>query len=262
MHRKHLNKTYFLIATIVALVVIFLGLYLLIISSAKLSARFHHKFPTAIVTNQQNSSPSLATEPVLTTPLEVEKLNSNFSPQTTIPSPTSYGHFAYLHAYPNQLMTVASYATKEYQRFESLAPEAAKALMKMIYAARDEKVWIIPVSGFRTIEQQKKLFDEQIKRRGSIQEAAKISAPPGYSEHHTGYAVDLADGHFPKQDITLKFEKTDAFGWLNRHAQEFGFELSFYNSNPQGVGYEPWHWRYIGSPEAANIFAQARKQNH
>ena len=157
------------------------------------------------------------------------------------------------------MMTIASYATGEYQRFESLAPEAGKALMKMIYAAREEGIWIVPVSGFRTIDFQEKLFQRQIQRQGSPEAAAKLTAPPGYSEHHTGFAVDLTDGNSSyKEDITLAFANTPAFKWLTRRAGEFGFELSFPENNPQGVSYEPWHWRFIGSPHADETFANAR----
>ncbi|MBD2208613.1 M15 family metallopeptidase [Nostoc linckia FACHB-104] len=155
---------------------------------------------------------------------------------------------------------VGSYASGTDQRFESLNIEAVQAFMKMTYAAREVGVWIIPVSGFRTIEQQQKLFLQQIKRRGSEKEAAKISAPPGYSEHHTGFALDLTDGKFPKQDITLAFENTDAYRWLTSHAKEFGFELSFPRNNSQGVSFEPWHWRYVGSANATAVFANARSQ--
>ncbi|MBD2205814.1 M15 family metallopeptidase [Calothrix sp. FACHB-1219] len=157
-------------------------------------------------------------------------------------------------------MLIGSYATGADQRFESLNTEAVQAFMKMTYAAREVGVWIIPVSGFRTIEQQEKLFQNQIKRRGSEQAAAKISAPPGHSEHHTGFALDLTDGKSPKKDITLAFENTDAYRWLTKHAQEFGFELSFPPNNKQGVSFEPWHWRYVGSANAAAVFANARNQ--
>ncbi|GAB4305760.1 MAG: D-alanyl-D-alanine carboxypeptidase family protein [Oscillatoriaceae cyanobacterium] len=169
------------------------------------------------------------------------------------------GHFPYKEADANNLIIVASYAMGEYQRFEELDAEAAKALMKLIYAARDEGVWIIPVSAFRSIERQKLLFDNQVERRGSVEEAAKISAPPGYSEHHTGLALDLADGKFPKLDIKEEFENTEAFRWLQLHGKEYGFEMSFPALNPQGVIYEPWHWRFVGSPHAEAIFALARK---
>lgn len=171
---------------------------------------------------------------------------------------TKLGHFPYAEGDATKMIVIASYAQQEYQRYEKLAPEAALALMKLIYAARDEGVWIIPVSGFRNIADQEKLFKAQIQRLGSPETAAKVSAPPGYSEHHTGYALDLADGHFPKQDITDKFAETDAFRWLKLHGKEFGFEISFPQNNPQGVSYEPWHWRFIASPAAQVIFKQSR----
>jgi D-alanyl-D-alanine carboxypeptidase len=168
------------------------------------------------------------------------------------------GHLYYQEAPQNHLIVIASYAQQQYQRFEYLDQEAAKALMKLIYVARDEGVWIIPVSGFRTVERQKLLFNEQMARLGSDEAAAKVSAPAGYSEHHTGYAVDLSDGRFPKQDITNAFVDSDAYRWLNQHAKEYGFEMSFPLNNSQGVMFEPWHWRFIGSPDASTIFPMIR----
>ncbi|MEC4893715.1 MAG: M15 family metallopeptidase [Oscillatoria sp. PMC 1051.18] len=167
-----------------------------------------------------------------------------------------YGHFHYPEAEPDVMTVISSYGTGEYQRFESLQPEAAKELMKMIYAARQDSIWLVPVSGFRTLKAQKQLFEAQVKRRGSEENAAKVSAPPGYSEHHTGYAIDLTDGNFPNRDITREFENTPAYQWLKMNAQNFGFELSFPQNNSQGISYEPWHWRYIGSPEAQKTFAE------
>ncbi|NEP90009.1 MAG: M15 family metallopeptidase [Okeania sp. SIO2C2] len=157
-----------------------------------------------------------------------------------------FGHFPYQEGDPQKMVIVSSYATgAEYQRFEKLTPEAAFALMKMIYAARDEGVWIVPVSGFRTIADQEQLFQYQIQRQGSPEKAAKLSAPPGYSEHHTGFAVDLTDGNFPKKDITYEFAETKAFQWLIENASQYGFEMSFPENNSQGVSYEPWHWRFF-----------------
>lgn len=166
------------------------------------------------------------------------------------------GHLHYQEANQNDLIIIGSYAQQQYQRFEYFDREAAKALMKLIYAARDQGVWIVPVSGFRSIERQKIIFDDQIARLGSVEAASKVSAPPGYSEHHTSYAVDLGDGRFPKQDITNTFVDTDAYRWLNQYAKEYGFEMSFPLNNSQGVLFEPWHWRFIGSSRAATIFSK------
>ena len=168
------------------------------------------------------------------------------------------GHLFYPEAAPDRLMMIASYGEDIYQRFEYLDLDAAKALMKLIYSARNDGVWIVSVSAFRDVERQRILFENQVERRGSIEAASKISAPPGYSEHHTGLAVDLADGRFPKQDITSHFENTDAFRWLQKNAQTFGFEMSFPPENKQGVMYEPWHWRFVGSDHARAMFAKGK----
>lgn len=250
---------FIVIVAIVSFSVVLGGILLIRLSSPNTPAQSTTtEPPSSVVSPQKNSnSPVLAT-PVMPTDSTVKTANPNPVQQATVSSQLAYGHLPYPPAAQNQMMIVASYATEEYQRFESLDPEAGRALMKLIYAARDEGVWVVPVSGFRTIERQQKLFQDQIKRRGSAEAAAKVSAPAGYSEHHTGFAVDLADGQFPKQDVTYQFENTDAYRWLKNHAQEFGFEMSFTSNNSQGLSYEPWHWRYVGSTRAAAIFANAR----
>ncbi len=239
------------------------------ILSAALTLKFSAPNPTTV--GATSSSPSKVVSVVPTSnPTEASSVVVSSQPVRIAANPASvqqqpienqiaYGHFPYAQANPSELMIVSSYATGNNQRFESLNVEAGQALMRMMYAAREEGVWIVPVSGFRTIEQQQKLFQDQVKRRGSVQAAAKISAPAGFSEHHTGFAVDLADGKSPKQDITLEFEQSNAYRWLTRHAREFGFELSFKRNNSQGVSFEPWHWRYVGSPNAVAAFAHARK---
>lgn len=193
------------------------------------------------------------TTPATELPLAEKPMTS-----TILPVEPKYGHFPYRESDIENMMIISSYAQGENQRFERLAPEVAIALMQLIYAARDDGVWIVPVSGFRSTDYQSELFDNQTQKRGSEKAAAKSSAPPGYSEHHTGYAIDLTDGNFPQQDITEQFAATEAFKWLKIHAREFGFELSFPENNSQGVSYEPWHWRFIGSLKAEEIFKTAR----
>ena len=175
----------------------------------------------------------------------------------SLPGLPEYGHFPYAEANPDDLVTVASFGLRENQRFEKLHPDAAAALMQMTNAARDEGVWIVLSSAFRKIDQQAELFVAQTQRRGSPEEAAKSSAPPGHSEHHTGYAMDLSDGHFPSADINQSFANTDAYLWLLQHAAEYGFELSFPLNNAQGVSYEPWHWRFVGTPAASATFSRS-----
>jgi zinc D-Ala-D-Ala carboxypeptidase len=167
------------------------------------------------------------------------------------------GHFAFPLAQEHQLRVMASYSKAGEQRFEKFRPEATLALMRLMDAARADGVWIVPVSAFRDYQRQEELFQARIAQLGSEQAAAKSVAPPGFSEHHTGYAVDLADGLARASDIAYSFGDTAAYRWLQANASTYGFQLSFPPNNPQGVNYEPWHWRFVGSPQAALTFSKA-----
>ncbi|MEL6325972.1 MAG: M15 family metallopeptidase [Cyanobacteria bacterium J06626_23] len=183
--------------------------------------------------------------------------SSTAASEAAIPERAQFlGHYAYAEIHPVRLMTVGSYTANRVQRFEKLDKATGQALMKMIDAARRDGVWVVPISGFRDIEEQGRLFDFTKERTGSLRRAAQSVAPPGYSEHHSGYAVDLGDGLARAKDVSVYFEETDAFQWLARRAGEFGFELSFPKDNDQGVTYEPWHWRYVGSRAAATTFGK------
>ena len=179
------------------------------------------------------------------------------APQSVQNAQPRYGHRPYAAKDANALVQVASYPEGRSQRAEKMHPEAAKALLDMVAAARADGVWLVPASGFRTFAQQRTLFNAQVAKKGSPEAAAKISAPPGYSEHHTGYAIDLTDGNFPQnQDISPAFAATPTYQWLLKNAARYGFELSFPENNSQGISFEPWHWRYVGSPQARAIFGK------
>jgi len=169
-----------------------------------------------------------------------------------------YGHLPYAELAPEQLIVIGSYTTLDEQRFERMQEAAALALLHMIDEARRDGVWLVPISGFRDYQRQSWLFQSQTEQMGAEEWAARTVAPPGYSEHHTGLAVDLADGMARAMDLSQSFGQTEAFRWLSRHGSDFGFELSFPPDNAQGVSYEPWHWRFVGAPEAEQIFAQGR----
>jgi D-alanyl-D-alanine carboxypeptidase len=169
-----------------------------------------------------------------------------------------FGHLPYSKAEPQSLTPFPNQSSPyPYARRsgEYLHPEAATALKSMMDAARSDGVWIVLISGFRDLTSQHRLFEERTEGIGSVEEAARFVAPPGYSEHHTGYAIDVTDGSGLG---FYAFEQTAAFRWMQSHAHEFGFELSFPANNPQGIDYEPWHWRFVASPEAARTFAAAR----
>ncbi len=140
---------------------------------------------------------------------------------------------------------------------ERMDYEAAEAFFRMAFAVCSQGVWLIPISGFRSYQTQNLLFQVQIQRRGSPAAAALISAPPGHSEHHTGYALDIGDGHRADTDTMESFAHTAASAWLHEHGHEYSFEESFPPHNPLGVENKPWHWRFTGPPKAEAIFAWA-----
>ena len=168
--------------------------------------------------------------------------------------PTYLGHFPYQETPQNRLINMGKY----YHRTEYLDQEAAQAFNIMKADAKRQGVDLVLISGFRKISTQQKLFNKQIQKRGSKEAAAKLSAPPGHSEHHTGYALDIGDGQQPQADLKYQFELTPAYYWLMQNAYRYGFELSFPRNNSQGVSFEPWHWRYVGSARASQIFYFSR----
>ncbi|MGG6268216.1 M15 family metallopeptidase [Leptolyngbya sp. AN03gr2] len=171
----------------------------------------------------------------------------------------SYGHLPYQEDVPNRLQLVGQFVRGGSARPEKMDLEAVKAFQEMSIAAKKAKVSLMPISGFRSIKDQTFLFARQTERQGSKTAAAKWSAPPGYSEHHTGYALDIADRQHPETDLKQSFADTPAYRWLVLNAKKFGFELSFPPHNWQGVSYEPWHWRFVGSERSSQIFAVAKQ---
>ena len=162
------------------------------------------------------------------------------------------GHFPYPEARPEELVAIAPGLL--------LRPEAARALEAMRTAAEADGISLTVLSAYRGVELQKQLFfDVKAERNQTSADRARVSAPPGFSEHSTGYAVDLGDSRLPASNLMESFESTDAYRWLDRHAARFHFVRSFPKGNRQGVIYEPWHWRFEGSTEALEMFEPAQR---
>ena len=162
------------------------------------------------------------------------------------------GHFPYAEAPARELVTIGE--------GQALQREAANALEAMIESAAAEGVELRVLSAFRSIALQKSLFfDVKSERNQSAEERARVSAPPGFSEHSTGLAVDLGDGADPASNLSRSFEHTAAFAWLKANAARHHFTLSFPRNNAQGVSYEPWHWRFEGSAAALKQFEPAHR---
>ena len=161
-------------------------------------------------------------------------------------------HLLYKEASEDELVAVGRY--RQTGREVKLRADAAAALLDLMAQARTDGVAVMPISGFRTVAYQDSLFQRAVAKYGSEDAAVRWVGRPGNSEHHTGLVVDLGEEESPACDVEPAFEKTRAFQWLQDHAARFGFELSYPRDNPRGVHYEPWHWRFIGTPEAKQIF--------
>jgi D-alanyl-D-alanine carboxypeptidase len=125
-------------------------------------------------------------------------------------------------------------------REQDLAPRAARAWSRMRAAAAHTGVELEIVSAFRSIEYQLGILRRKLERGQSMDAILRVSAAPGFSEHHSGRALDISTpGHAPLEE---EFECSPAFAWLRRNAQLYNFTLSYPRNNPHGIAYEPWHW--------------------
>lgn len=137
---------------------------------------------------------------------------------------------------------------------------AAARFLEMQAAAQADGVNLVPISGFRSEADQTQLFFEVSAERGqSASKRSDVSAPPGYSEHHTGYAVDIGDGD-TGANLSESFDQTEAFQWLSQNAVRFNFEMSFQKNNPDKISYEPWHWRFVGDRKSLETFYKGKKK--
>lgn len=127
-----------------------------------------------------------------------------------------------------------------HDRPQWLQPRAARAWFALRQAAAVEQVELQVVSAFRSIEYQLGIVQRKRARGQNIEDILRVSAAPGYSEHHSGRALDLTTPGFAT--LEEEFEKSPAFRWLQHNAAKHGFSLSFPRGNRHGIAYEPWHW--------------------
>lgn len=138
------------------------------------------------------------------------------------------------------------------------------ALQQMMDDCRAAGLNPVICSSYRTHDKQEELFRKKVntlRKQGYSQEeaeteAARWVARPGTSEHETGLAVDIVDKSY--QLLDEKQEQTPVQQWLMAHCAEYGFILrySVEKSDLTGIGYEPWHYRYVGVEAAKAITEQ------
>lgn len=193
---------------------------------------------------------------IAATPAQAQLCNGNSIPLQ--PDGRALGHLPYGDAAPGSLVTVPTELAISTCR---LRPEAAADLQRLIAAAAGDRAVegrLYAFSCHRSLAYQQSTFC-RTRQSDSGADRAISAAPPGHSEHATGYALDFtvrpADGC---PDAEACMAAKPAFRWLAANAPRFGFEMSFPAGNKQGVKWEPWHWRWVGTSATAPGAARAR----
>ena len=157
--------------------------------------------------------------------------------------PADYGRIHKLSLQP-EACRLKSIGNDIYERGQEMLPEAADAWLAMRNEASKQGVELQAVSAFRSVEYQVEVLRRKLDKGLKIQNILEVTAAPGYSEHHSGRALDITTPGYAV--LEEEFENSPAFEWLREHAPDFGFSLSFPRDNRHGVVYEPWHWAWQG----------------
>ncbi|MCL2938278.1 MAG: D-alanyl-D-alanine carboxypeptidase family protein [Trichodesmium sp. MAG_R02] len=127
---------------------------------------------------------------------------------------------------------------------------AVKKFHEMLYAARNNGVNLVALRGFKS----KSELEASLSNTNTIDgNSTNKFSPLSYGEYITGYAVDIGDKNAPETYQNVGFENTAAFQWLKNNAAYFSFEM-IPADHQKGVGYEPWHWRYVGDRHSLETF--------
>ncbi|MBU0674931.1 MAG: M15 family metallopeptidase [Proteobacteria bacterium] len=114
-----------------------------------------------------------------------------------------------------------------------------RAFLEMSVMAVADGVPLLVDSGYRSVAYQKKIFEQRMVAAGDFQSISRWVAPPGYSEHMLGTAIDLSPSNWT-------FGGTKVEQWMEKNAFRFGFNQSYPRHSPHGFTWEPWHWRFVG----------------
>ncbi|MDA0995120.1 MAG: D-alanyl-D-alanine carboxypeptidase family protein [Proteobacteria bacterium] len=158
--------------------------------------------------------------------------------------PTEYGQIdgRPYYAEATDLVDVGPNLVGTMQR---LTPLTAARWRQMVDAASGDGVRLLIVSGYRSFDYQAELIRRKLDSGQNIDEILTVNAAPGFSQHHSGCAIDIASpGTRP---LTEGFDQSVAFEWLGRNAASYGFSMTYHRGNSFGFIYEPWHWALDGA---------------
>lgn len=130
-----------------------------------------------------------------------------------------------------------------------LSGEAAEAFETMCRAAKEEGYSILANSTYRNYEVQQKTWDRYLNLYGQSYND-KYVTKPGFSEHHTGLAVDV------KSANSSIFKKSKEYTWTTENSYKYGFIHRYQESKESitGIASEAWHFRYVGVDVATYMY--------
>lgn len=170
-------------------------------------------------------------------------LVQDIKPNDCVPHPVAksigINHFKFPEAKASDLVVVNGYKVHK---------DAAPSLRQMMADAKKDGVTLTLGSAFRSVAYQQGIVNRKTKAGQSEKQIYRMSAPPGYSEHHTGMVVDFSP-------INSGFAKTKGYQWLLKNANKYGWYQTFtaHYSAKSGVSEESWHWKYKGSETARQM---------
>jgi zinc D-Ala-D-Ala carboxypeptidase len=127
-----------------------------------------------------------------------------------------------------------------HERPHYLAPQAALQWHAMKSAAAKDEIQLLLISSFRSVNRQREIIEQKLRKGMDLDTILTVNAAPGFSQHHTGLALDIGTPTHP--NLLKDFENTAAFLWLASNAANFGFVMPYTRDNQHGFIYEPWHW--------------------
>ncbi|RJN31727.1 M15 family metallopeptidase [Nesterenkonia natronophila] len=136
-----------------------------------------------------------------------------------------------------------------------LRDEAAEAYEELHAAAAGDNIDLWVTTAYRDFDFQQSLYEQRFYEDGAAA-ADRVSARPGFSEHQTGLAVDVADLEDRECYLRACFGESEQGQWLSEHSAEFGFVIRYPEGAEEitGFQYEPWHLRYVGQETARDVF--------
>lgn len=154
---------------------------------------------------------------------------------------------------PDLTVLAIPFSFAEYSPKKLMVLEAARAVERLFDAAEKAGIALVGVSAYRSYERQESIFQQHVASIGR-EEAERVSAPPGHSEHQTGLAIDVSSPSVNNQ-LVEEFGDTREGQWLAENAPLYGFIVRYPRDKEDVTGYqyEPWHIRHVGEQVAQVI---------